>query len=74
MIFQEPMLALLTNNIRELKANIRERSNRVRTRKALKMVVDAARIEPISTPKFPASREFSREFFEKRASESNSGL
>src|SRR5262245_47504463 len=28
----------LTNDIRELKANIRERSNRVRTRKALKMV------------------------------------
>jgi hypothetical protein len=29
------------------------------------MVVDAARIEPVSTLKFPASREFSREFFEK---------
>ena len=28
----------LTNDIRELKANIRERSNGVRTRKALKMV------------------------------------
>jgi hypothetical protein len=29
------------------------------------VVVDAARIEPVSTLKFPASREFSREFFEK---------
>jgi hypothetical protein len=30
------------------------------------VVVDAARIEPVSTLKFPASREFSREFSEKR--------
>jgi hypothetical protein len=37
-------------------------------------VVDAAWIEPVSTPKFPASREFSREFFEKRASKGDSRL
>ena len=38
-----PMISVIdvsvqANDIRELKANIRERSNRVRTRKALKMV------------------------------------
>jgi hypothetical protein len=38
------------------------------------VVVDAARIEPVSTLKFPASREFSREFFEKRASEGDSRI
>ena len=39
-----------------------------------RVVVDAARIEPVSTPKFPASREFSREFFEKTAPEGDSRL
>jgi hypothetical protein len=38
------------------------------------VVVDAALIEPVSTLKFPASREFSREFFEKRASECDSRI
>ena len=38
------------------------------------VVVAAARIEPVSTLKFPASREFSREFFEKRASEGDSRI
>jgi hypothetical protein len=38
------------------------------------MVVDAAPIEPVSTLKFPASREFSREFFEKRTSEGDSRI
>jgi Bacterial regulatory helix-turn-helix protein, lysR family len=38
------------------------------------VVVDAARIEPVFTLKFPASREFSREFFEKRASEGDSRI
>jgi hypothetical protein len=37
-------------------------------------MVDAARIEPVFTLKFPASREFSREFFEKRASEGDSRI
>src|SRR6476646_10788903 len=39
----------LTNDIRELKANIRERSNRVRTRKALKMVGPGG-LEPPTRP------------------------
>ena len=43
-------------------------------RRVENMVVDAARIEPVSTSKFPASREFSREFFEKRASEGDSRI
>jgi hypothetical protein len=38
------------------------------------VVVAAARIEPVSTLKFPASREFSREFFEKMASKGDSRI
>ena len=30
------------------------------------MVADAVRIEPVSTPKFPANREINREFFNFR--------
>jgi hypothetical protein len=36
------------------------------------VVADPVAIEPVSTRKFPANREFSREFFEQRASEGDS--